>query len=666
MFKKILKKFVINNNCNFYEILENCKDIVFFYTPENFNCIYANQEAIKALGYSKEKLLNSTPSLYDYNFKDARNIKLLLEPLFTEKNKNICVKTNYKHRNGKLFPAEVTFSTAEINNKPVIVSVASNLFYKNFFEDSARNTNNILNQQARQKVKNILHEQLSAETILDNLPFSAWLKDENNRYIKTNDKFLQECNLPARDVIGKTDHEIWGTELAEKFYLADHKIISTGKEKCVEEFFTLQEEETWTETFRTSVRDKSDNILGMVGIRRNITEKKYIEKELFIAKELAESSNQLKSEFLSVMSHEIKTPMNGLMGFIQMLSQTQLDERQKKYIDNINISYDSLSIIINNVLDFSKIEAGKLTLESTKFNVEQVLKECVDIATHSANQKGLSINIKTFNLPAEKVYGDLYKLRQILNNLLNNSIKFTNQGEILLTAKTLSEDDVKVKLYFGVSDTGIGISRENISKVLEPFSQEDYSTTRTYGGTGLGLAICYKLVKLMHGDMHIDSEKGQGSLISFTVEFLKQEKMTQLERKDEITVKPCIAKEKDLSKCKILIADDDEMNIELLTEIIKTININYEVAHNGVEALDACRKNDYNLILMDCMMPLMDGYSAAREIKKLEGKDKSVIIALTANAMIGDAQKCLEAGMDDYISKPININNVISIIKKYV
>ena len=637
------KKLVVDNSIGYQKILDSCKDIVFFYNPENFNCIYANKQAAEALGYSSEKLLSSSPSLYDYNFKDSGNIKLLLEPLFIGENKTVSLKTNYKCSSGKIFPVEVTFSIMEINNKPVIVSVASDLFYKNFFEDSARKTNLILEQQARQKVKNILHEQLSAETILDNLPFSTWLKDGNNKYIKVNKQFLEENALPYSDN-------------------ADVEVILTGKENIIEESLIFNEQESWTETFRTPIKDKSNNILGMVGIRRDITERKKIEKELFIAKELAESANQLKSEFLAVMSHEIKTPMNGLMGFIELLAQTELDERQKKYIDKINISYDSLSNIINNVLDFSKMEAGNMPIETMGFSVESLLNECVDISSLQARQKENKINIKTSNLP-EKVCGDLYKLRQILNNLLNNAIKFTNQGEILLTAKTLCEDENKVKLHFEVSDTGIGISKDKISKVMEPFSQEDSSTTREYGGTGLGLAICYKLVKLMNGDMYIDSEKGKGTVISFTIELLK-EKVS----KNKITEEPPAEKEhKDLSKYKILIVEDDEMNLELITEIIKTTNISYDVVHNGSEALDACKKNNYNLILMDCMMPVMDGYSAAREIKKLEGIDKSlIIIALTANAMVGDSQKCIDAGMDDYMPKPINISNMVSMIKKYL
>jgi len=403
-----------------------------------------------------------------------------------------------------------------------------------------------------------------------------------------------------------------------------------------------------------------------LALETEVETRKRTQHDLAQAKERAESADRAKSEFLAGMSHEIRTPMNSMLGMADLILETDPTPIQRKYIEIFRSSGDMLLGIINDVLDLSKIEAGQVELEKVLFDLEEFLVRTRKIVAGRAEQKGLDFIIDVGPGVPQTLIGDTTRLRQVLVNLIDNGVKFTDEGEIRLSIQRAASD-VYDRLTFAVIDTGIGIPDEAQEQIFQRFTQADSSTTRQYGGTGLGLAICRRLVELMGGTIQLESTPGQGSAFHFTLQFdlLEEPKVVEqniVPQDDPLTALAT-------TTANILIAEDSESNQALIELYFKQTNCNLTFAADGSEAVELYQEKPFALILMDIQMPVMDGHEATRQIRAIEtekGLAPVPIVAVTANAFKEDQERCMEAGCTDYLAKPVSKPTLLEIVTRYV
>ena len=657
----------MKNTIQLSSIVDSCEDAIIATNLEG-EIISWNKASEKIYGYRKKDIIGKNFSILDSTITE-QNISTILNKIKKGKEiKNIEIKV-------------ITNDTEEIflsiNISPI----------KNHFEHIIGACAIARNITENKK----LHEELynsekKFRSIYEQSPIGIELFDASGQALSANKSF---CNMFKINHVTEFKHDNFfetpyiPNETKEKIKNKEiSRITCTYNLKKRANSNINKSGTCYFDISTTPILNDQGVLASILCQVQDITKRVEIEHELKKAKISAEEANSSKSKFLANMSHEIRTPINGIMGMTDLALMTELTDEQKEYLNMVKTSSKHLLDIVNDILDISKIESGKFKLDLVTFNLEEKVNKIVSNFSILAKKK--FIDVLYFvdpRLANINIIGDPLRLSQVLMNLLNNALKFTEEGNIILCAKKIQSPDGTIKVQFSISDTGIGIPEDKMDKLFKTFSQVDDSYTKKYGGTGLGLAISKQLINMMNGDIWVSSKSGQGSCFYFTAEFLPANTYPIDNNKSLLSNKELQYKNNqykyydkseigtiNISTKTILIVDDNEINQRLVSSLLDKKGYNYITAFNGKEALKILEQKIVDLILMDIQMPELNGLKTTNAIRSIEKSSEMhiPIIAMTAYAMLGDRDNFLDAGMDDYISKPIDFQKLYDILDKYL
>ena len=514
------------------------------------------------------------------------------------------------------------------------------------------------------KIKESLH---FIDTVFDAIPVPMYIKDLEGRFQRVNRAFCDSYGLPPEKIIGKTNYDTMDRSAADIHHAQDCNVIENRVTQTYEASFTVSER--WVELviIKAPLMTEDGRVRGMIGVALDISPQKDAVRAMLQAKEAAESASRAKSAFLANISHEIRTPMNSVIGMSHLALKTDLTLRQRDYLLKILMSGEHLLGLINGILDFSRIEAGKLELETTAFDLDLTLGNAVAQLLGQASAKGLGLMAKIDPGIPRLWRGDALRLSQVLLNLIGNAIKFTEKGAVSVRVRLQEEDASSGMLLVEVQDSGIGMTANEIASLFQPFHQADGSTTRKYGGTGLGLAICKRLVEQMGGVIGVESEPGQGSRFWFTLHLDKNLPDEAVEGGAALAMNKSAAVDlAPLRGAALLLVEDNLFNQQVAAELLEDTGAGVCIAGNGQEALDLLHQQHFDCVLMDVQMPVMDGLEATRRIRAIPELDALPVLAMTANASAEDRARCIAAGMDGFITKPVAPQQLYAQVAHYL
>jgi len=621
------------------KIINNARDLIILTDTDGW-ISEVNKSAIIAYGYSEEELCN-------LNMRDIRASWTC--PAFEMQKDGYqgrFIETKHKRKDGSVFQVEVNAQTVKVGEKFIVFNIARDITERKRAEKDIRS-----------------HREKYFYLFMNMKNQYAYYKLMYGKDNKPYDMQLVEVNRACEAFFGKKKEELIGKTFTELFPNSIELFMKTmrkyagklilGESINLEDYF-LPDYDKW---LSISIYSPFEN--EIVAISNDITEKKQFELKLISAKESAEAANRAKSEFLANMSHEIRTPINGMVGMVDLTLLTELDEEQRDNLNNAKSCANSLLKIINDILDFSKMEAGKLTIETISFDIKQMVEEIIKSYAPRVSEKNLELMYAMDSQIPQYLIGDQNRIRQIMNNLMSNAVKFTRKGSILLSIKCEEKKGDLVKLKFSVKDTGIGIAKEDIGQLFQSFQQVEQTFTKKYGGTGLGLSISKNLVELMGGKIGVESKKNVGSTFYFQLT-LGLGQPLELQNAVKTPVK-------EHKQYYVLVVEDDKLNQMVIMKMLQEKGHKAQLAQNGVEAIEKWEKEKYDVILMDIQMPEMNGLTATKLIrgKEMDG-ERTPIIALTAYTLKGDRERFLMAGMDGYIPKPFSMEELFSTMDQVV
>lgn len=598
-----------------------------------------NKEAIRRMGYSLDEFLELTPR--DIN---ARQSEKQAREVLKELERYGCASCETVHltKDGKEIPVEITSLLIEVEGEHLVLAGARDITERKKAEQALRESERLY------------------RLLADNVHDVIWTTDTELR-----PKYISPSVI---SLTGFEPHQamalLYRSIILESPLFDDFRKIPL-KTGVVPLHWEVELEKSngssiWIESIASPLWEGDGSFNGIIGVTRDITGRKEIMLELEAAKEQANRANRAKSEFLANMSHEIRTPMNGVLGTLQLLGLTPLSDEQRDLVETALKSGNSLLTIINDILDFSKIEAGKVTIRNELFSPRELLQSLISSFNAVVAGKKILFTISVTEAVPEKIVADPVRFRQILSNLLGNAVKFTEEGKIEIALDCRQKED-GLHIHCSVTDTGIGIPTPESYDLFEPFSQLESSYRKKYKGTGLGLSIVKQLVTLMGGTVHIESRKNSGTRVAFDFSAQTNRCSSQAVSSNPLICSTKFSKE----SYRILLVEDEPINQQIIRSILEKFGHGVTIANNGYEAIDMLRRDRFNCILMDIQMPEMDGIETTRKIrnsKEMAMFSKIPIIALTAFAMTGDKEKCMQAGMNGYLSKPVNIDDLVRVL----
>ncbi len=576
--------------------------------------------------------------------------------------------TIYNHWFGK---GKTTWSLTQVMLLLIVLVLVMFLIGWFFYTTALRKAKRQLEQSVNLQTEEIKKVNKMLHLVIDTIPVRVFWKDIKLNYLGCNRLFAKDAGREnPEDIVGLDDYALsWANE-APHYRQDDFAVIKNNKNKIAyeEPQTTSSGREIWLQTSKVPLEDENGRVFGILGTYEDITDRKNIEAELKIAKESAEQASQSKSTFLANMSHEIRTPMNGVIGMTYLALQENLTDKARNYVLKAHTSAANLLGIINDILDFSKIEAGKLNLDQSDFDIRQIINNMMNLIKLNADEKAIKVVLNVDEAIPKFVCGDSLRLSQVLNNLGSNAVKFTpDGGNITLNVSSHNEDDETVQLTFEMEDSGIGIAPEHIERLFTAFEQADATTSRKFGGSGLGLVISKQIVELMNGSIRVESKPGDGSKFIFSVRLSKSRYQNPDNGSSEKTHSQNLSQSLAVLKgANILLVEDNDINRELATELLVSKGINVKTAYNGKEALAILDENSFDGVLMDCQMPVMDGYEATVKIRAQVNYADLPVLAMTANTMKGDRDKVLSVGMNDHIAKPISPDEMFITMAKWI